>query len=698
MITNNFLYRNFLNQTGDFNTSWLISIDNTTGSGKFGISGTGNIYGYTIKSGEIYDPYNNLLGSYTSNKSFSLKNDIINSKDTLYYNNNPKYFFKTGNFFNGHNYNYFFVDPTGLNLDFDFIIKGEATTLQISGLNIRSKNDNTNEIINYVTGRIVNNKPELNVKIFDGFISSNPQFTLSGLPLSFYDTGYFYIITDSGTTQFNNRNFTLPITFNTNYGQISFDFNLINQYIPLQFSSLIVTPSGSVNIFDNQVLAFSVQYGTNSGSYLDIELNYISGSTGFFSGNIPSTGYVTDTISGIITGSGYLEKILNAQVLLTGYSPYKEINDSGYVTGLKINKFIYATGDVNLNYSISGTGLGTGYVYLTIPSSGEITVTVSGAVPYIGGGPLFYKTGGFISTGSSVDINNNPIEITGFSSNVTNFVTAFYTGIITGVYLTTGQYSNKLFTGLHTGSLAGKEVIGKPYYQLATGFGTGISKTGIVDADFFRFFEGGNYFFTKNITGISGFFALSDSNRVITGLSGILTCKQSLENFNYSGVSKITGINNFNIYIDECDEETIMFYFLATGRASEGFKLYTSLDNKIIEEKNIPKFIIVATTGNETELAYLENLQNLTGNSYGTGIRTRISHLGNTISGSGYFSGLFSEGACENNGIWEHNFVNYTITTGNFYTNNYINKFSSKILSSEENIIEDFNYIKFNIL
>ncbi len=698
MITQGLTYRNFLNQTGDFNTSWTISIDNITGSGRFGISGTGNVYAYTIKSGEIYDPYNNLLGSYNSNESFLLKNDIINSKDTLYYNNNPKFFFKTGTFFSGHDYNYFFADPSGLTLDFDFFIRGEATTLQISGLNARSKNDNTNQIVNTVTGRIINNKPQLNVKIFDGFISNNPQFTLSGLPLSFNDTGYFYIVTDSGTTEFNNTSFNLPITFNTNYGSVSFNFSFNNQYIPLQFSTLTVTPSGNVNIFDNEVLGFIAQYGSSSGSYLDIELNYVTGTTGFFTGNILGTGYVTDVISGIVTGSGFIEKTLNTSIILTGYNSYGAVNDSAPITGVTIREFVYATGNVEYNYNITGTGLGSGFVYLNIPSSGQITVSVSGNVPYVGGGPLFYTTGGFSSTGSSVDINNNPIQITGFSDTITNSVIVFYTGDIFGVYLTTGQYANKLFSGPHTGSLAGQEIISEPYYQLATGFGTGQIKTGSVNADFFRFFEGGNYFFIKNVTGVSGYFSLNDSNKIITGLSGLLNCKEDDDGIFYSGIGLISGSNRFNIYLDDCDNQTQFFYFLVTGKPQSDFKLYTSADKKIISEESIDKFIIIGATGNEVDFTYLENLENLTGNPYGTGIRTRISHLGNTISGSGYFSGIFSEGSCENEGIWEHQFIDFTTTTGEYFTNNYIYSFNQKIISAEDNIIENFNDIKFNIL
>jgi hypothetical protein len=701
MITSFLVYRNFLNQTGDLSTTWNLSIDNLTGSGSFGLSGVNGKYNFIVKSGEIYDPYDKLLGSYKINEPFVLQNNIKNSKDTLYFNNSAKFFFKESDFFTGNNYNYFFVDPSGLTIDFDFSIQGEATTLQASILNTRYKNDNTNQIINTITGRFINTKPNLNVKIFDAQINGVAQYSLSGFPLSFNDTGYFYILTDSGTNPINNNNITtLPIVANTNYGDIAFSLNVQNEYIAPIFHTFSISPSGNQNIQNNETIPFILQYGSSSGSSLNIQLNYISGTTGLITGNLIGTGYLNKTISGLITGSGFIEQVITDPITLSGYNSYYENYQYTQITGITAKQFAYATGEVRLDYSNIGTGLGTGYVYLDIPSSGQITVDVSGYVPYVGGGPLFYTTGNFKSTGYSVDINNNSIQVTGLSSIITNSVNVFYTGEISGVYLNTGQYSDKLFSGGHTGLLSDQEIISSPYYQLATGFGTGQIKTGIVNADFFRFFEGGNYFFTKIVTGISGYFQLSNNSQIITGLSGLLDCKFNDSAIQYSGIGKITGINHFNLFLDDCDTEAPIFYFLATGKPLEGFKLYASVGKEIIADEDIPKFIIMGVTGNESGFTYLENLNYLTGDSYGTGIRTRISHLGDTISGSGYFSGIFSEGACENYGVWEHNFVDSTSTikTGFYYTNNYISSFSQKIISAEDNIVDNFNIIKFEIL
>jgi hypothetical protein len=698
MITNSLVYRNFLNQTGNFSTNWILSIDNLTGSGSFGLSGVNKKYSFTVKSGELYDPYNKLLGSYKTNQSLTLQNNIIDSKDTLYFNNSPKLFFKQSDFFTNYDYNYFFVDPSGLTIDFDFSIRGEATTLQASILNKRYKNDNTNQVVDIITGQLVNTKPNLNVKIFNAYINGAAQYSLSGFPLSFNDTGYFYILTDSGTNPINNNNITsLPIIANTNYGDVSFALNIQNEYLPLVFHNFSVSPSIDQNILNNQTLSFVTEYGSSSGSYLTIELNYISGTTGFFIGDLIGTGYFNKTISGFISGSGFIEQIITDPITITGYNSYYESNQTSSVTGILAKQFAYATGNVELKYSLTGTGLGTGYVYLDIPSSGQITVHVSGYVPYIGGGPLFYNTGNFVATGYSVDQDNNSIQITGRVGDVASFITSVYSGDITGVYLNTGQYYAKSFSGKHLGALDGQEITSDPYYLLSTGYGTGYITTGKVNADFFRFFEGGHYFFNKNTTGISGYFSLSDGSRIITGLSGLLDC-QLAEPISYSGIALLSGANYFNLFIDECDPDTPFFYFLTTGNPVGNIELYTSKDNKLINDASIPKFVIIGITGNESGFTYLENLHNLTGNSYGTGIRTRISHLGNTISGSGYFSGVFSEGACENLGVWDHNFIDFTITTGFYSTNNYISAYSQKVISAEDSIVDNFNVIKFNIL
>ena len=698
MITSSLVYRNFLNQTGDLSTAWNLSIDNLTGSGSFGLSGANGKYSFIVKSGELYDPYNKLLGSYKINEPFALQNNIKDSKDTLYFNNSAKFFFKQSNFFTNHNYNYFFVDPSGLTIDFDFSIQGEATTLQASILNTRYKNDNTNQIINTITGRFVNTKPNLNVKIFNAQINGVAQYSLSGFPLSFNDTGYFYILTDSGTNPINNNNITtLPIVANTNYGDVEFSLNVQNEYIAPIFHTFSISPVGNQNIQNNETIPFILQYGSSSGSSLNIQLNYISGTTGLFTCNIIGTGYLNKNISGLITGSGFIEQVITDPITLSGYNPYYENYQYTQITGIAAKQFAYATGDVVFNYSVTGTGLGTGYVYLDIPSSGRITVNVSGYVPYIGGGPLFYTTGNFIATGYSVDEDNNPIQITGRVGDVFNFVTSVYSGDITGVVLDTGQYYVKSFSGKHLFSLDGQGIISDPYYLLSTGYGTGYITTGKVNANFFRFFEGGNYFFNKSTTGISGYFTLSDGSSIITGLSGLLDCKLA-EPISYSGIALISGTNYFNLFVDECSPDTPFFYFLATGNPVGNIELYASKEAELISDESIPKFIIIGVTGNESGFTYLENLNNLTENTYGTGIRTRISHLGNTISGSGYFSGVFSEGACENLGVWDHNFINFTVNTGFYSTNNYISAYSQKVISSEENIADNFNVIKFNIL
>ena len=179
MESSSFTKRNFLNQTGDFDITWNFYDDNSTGSVEFGISGQNSKYSYFLISGELYDPYQNLLGSYLPNESISLKNLVIGGKDTLYLEDEIEFYFKDNGFFTNHNYNYFYVDPKNCVLNFDFYLNGEVTDLTIQAKNKRFKNENTNERIDYITGTIYNTKPNLEVKIFDIQVLGNKMYQKS---------------------------------------------------------------------------------------------------------------------------------------------------------------------------------------------------------------------------------------------------------------------------------------------------------------------------------------------------------------------------------------------------------------------------------------------------------------------------------------------------------------------------------------
>jgi len=693
-------YRNFLNQTGDFETEWIISVDNTTGSGSFGISGDQKIYEYKLISGEIYDPYGNLLGSYGNNQNFSIKNIFANGKDSLYFNGITKFLFKSSPFLKPHDYNYFYIKPSGLDINSNFYIKGEKSKLNVSLLNPRYRNDNTNETINEIKAVILNDRPDLNVKIFNASIKDPTSYYLSGFPLSFFDSGSFYIYPKSEASRFVTEN--LVITFSTNFGDTTFNLNADNIYIPSSFSTLSIIPEGGVNITSNSTSDLFVNYGSSSGSYVTIELNYISGVTGFYSGQIIATGYRQDIVSGWVTGSGIIEKLITEPVVLTGVNSYTSQNEIKEVESILIQKFSYATGGVELYYDVYSTGLGTGIVYENVLSTGIAFTQSSGLVSYSAPGLLNFSVYSFKATGDTTDADGNPLKIVGVVPYTEGTTLTTYSGDIDNVFLNANQYESKIFTGKHTGSLDGLEIISDNYITVATGYGIGYPKTGIVDSSFYRFFQAGLYTFSKDVKGISGYTEISSVVDLKTGLEGLLNCK-NIGSISYSGIGEIEGTNQISLFIDECAQENPFFYFLSTGKALNEIRLFAKIEgeeNTFLEDASIPKFINLKVNENEKPFLHLENINYLTGNNNGQNIRTRISHIGNTSSGSGYFSGIFSEGSCEQSGsgIWEHNFPNAETKIQDYSTNNYLSSFNTRIISSEDTIIDNNNFIGFDIV
>jgi len=107
MIASGYIYRNILNQTGNFKTNWRISADNKTGVCEFGLSGSVapySKYSYLLSGGEIYDSSNKLITSYENGVSFTIQNDFINKADTFIFNNEIQYFHKP--IADNYNFNY----------------------------------------------------------------------------------------------------------------------------------------------------------------------------------------------------------------------------------------------------------------------------------------------------------------------------------------------------------------------------------------------------------------------------------------------------------------------------------------------------------------------------------------------------------------------------------------------------------------
>jgi len=468
------------------------------------------------------------------------------------------------------------------------------------------------------------------------------------------------------------------------FGNIDKNISITVKFFDLEFDYLFTTPSGEdILVPWSGLRNVYLYYGNNTGASLKFNLTYESGETGYIYGPIPVSGNYSTILSGYVSGSGYISEIIKDYVDFTGYSDFEQRTFVSGVTGFEVSKFIYATGFVSYDYRLTGTGLGTGIIYKDIYASGLVDKKISGYVPYIGGGTIFFGEDYFLATGFDADINNNKLIITGYAISGIGGKKLYYTGSITGVDLNEGQYYDKLFEYKFI-----KEdfyFIGPDYTLTGTGYATNATlKTGIVDEKFFINFDEGYYYFNKELTDQTGFCTISDETKVITGLSGLLNCNFSKER-KYIGVGNMRGKNNFHLFINACHKSGIYFKYLATGSGYD-IKYYTlnASDEPETLDINIPKFVTVSPSSDEISFNR-ENINYLTGNIYGQEIRTRISHIGQTSSGSGYFDNIFATGGvgCDGNGVWIHQSTGIE-KIDRYYSPLFVSNINVNILSHED--------------
>jgi hypothetical protein len=699
MESSAFIKRNFLNQTGDFDFTWNFYVDNATGSVEFGVSGQNGKYSYFLISGELYDPYENLLGSYLPNESISLRNLVVGGKDTLYLQNEIEFYFKDNNFFTNHNYNYFYVDPKNCVLNFDFYLNGEVTDLTIEAKNKRFKNENTNERVDYITGTIYNAKPNLQVKIFDMQVLGNKMYYLTGnnLPLVFNNETDIYFAVNTGDPDYGNKSVILSL--DTNFGTIEKSIYITGEYIPLVIDEFTISPSGESFFNNNNFQDFNINHGKNDGSSLSFEINYLDGVTGDITGYISGTGYFESKITGYVSGSGYVSKILQDKIIVSGYNDFnKRLEFDVFPENqIEIEKFVYATGFVEYDFSLQGRGLGTGYIYQDIKTTGLVEKQISGIVSYLNGGIVSITEDNFIATGYDVDAYGNRLQITGYAKSGQAIKKIYYNGEITGIEIPADYLVLKSFTG-NIGDRSNAEIISDPYIQTGIGYYTGVIKAGIVNTGFFLNFHPGYYTFRKISNGISGEGFFADSTELIlTGFESLLTNNANTGNVQY----KLSGIidnsdNLITVFLDYCSSGSnlVKYTILNTGANLTGYIVKGgSIDNVA----NKPNFIYIRPTGKvELENVFLENLDYLTGNEFGDRIRTRISHPGPTNSGTGYFSGLFFNNKQNiESGIWEHRYHNVSVETDEYLSQNFNNRISFNLNVLEDNFIDNPNNVLF---
>lgn len=709
MTTTQFRSINFLNQTGDFDYDLNLTVNNSTGYFEFGLSGNKNL---TFKGqyGKIKDINDNIIIGYVPDQELNIKGSIYSEKESLTIEDNLIY----SNISNtAYNFNYFYLNPIGCSLDYNFSLSGgytdfssRVTTPKIKDFNIIVDSANNPFITKTLTGVLVNQNPNLEIKIFSGVVASKTDtYNLYGFPITFNNTGTYLIDTNTGISASINDSF--DVLFYTNFGNITKTVTISGEVIPLFFLFFDVTPAisgfpniktGYDQIFVNNPNNFSLSYGFVSGANVQLNLSYISGLTGDVTGFLSATGKFDGTLSGYLTGSGYLSSYVATGITFSGGNDF--LNTTQFITdsGFYAQQFKVATGYSEGNYVITGYGLGSGYIYSSVFATGKIRVLVTGNVPYVGGTAVTVNPYPFTGSGIAYNQNNSGFIATGIVDGYfPNFAQLLYTGELTGIILNSGQYSGKNFIF----KPAGDSVIvsSAPYILEASGYESGIGPTGKVNPEFFTNFQEGYYTFTKNFTGTEGSVRVSDDTDIITGYLGIVECATS-EKRKYVGISQdIFGDVSGSAYLSSCDTDAfIPSGFIVTGKSNSNATLHI-LTGKCEEtgnlDENLPKFVVIRPTGvYELETQNLEVGTNLPFDQQSsflnnlTGSRTKIFG-----SGNGYFENVV--GDCQNLGRWDHLFSANEIKVEKNISDYILNTTNFKIITLEDNGLDYFSDVYF---
>lgn len=606
MIVSGFKQRNIYTQTDIFQYQFNPSLSNTSGRCDFGFSGASGVINWKLESGRIFDYNNNYLFSYQANSEVLISGSLSSGSNDFWINNNPIYIGqqKTGN-----NYNYFYINPSNVTVNFNLFINGNVPNYSYSVFD------------SYYSGELLTlnfvNQSNYPITIFSG-ATSNPNFSVvnaTGISIAGNSTGIIYLAA-SGFSPFLQD---IPLDFYTNFGDFAFLFN--GSGIPFDDSQfyILLGPENQV-VNDGITSPYTVNYFNTSGAALNVTLTYVSGDTGNYYVDVTTTGLITgQNVSGFITASGYLGGFSTGNYV-SGFNPLTGW-ESGLASGA-VTQFVYATGSLNSGYNLRIDAMGSGNIQANITGTGFGVFTFQG---WVSPANNILQVGNATGPGTGI---SDGITYTGLITNgiATYLATVAPPSGITGIFTpdeyTVVNYQQPFFA---TGFFA------RPYDLVGIAFATGRLISGVLEAEFGYNFEPGIYSFSKGFTGIG-----SGENAIIDSFNPVANT------FNTTGTTGIiSGIYTTGVDTAGCDFETPTL--TPTG--------IPQVIYNIDQEQVSPLSIFVMQPLNTGEY---------TGeNSFNPNTRTRISRNGNTISGSGYFDNVFQVPFYDS-GIWTESLSGYT--------------------------------------
>lgn len=328
-----------------------LSLDNTTGVGLFGFSGNGQQFKFDFQSGKIIDPESNYVSSYAPDKPFILSGDVNKNSYNYYIDDIPVRFSGQKTDFKAQR---FFTNSSGCSVDLNVVM----TASGLDAISVTGFPDNFEEG-DLITGKIVNTGSGASIDIYTGEINDpnlTGNFSVFSLPSTISGEGDIVL---SGISGDNGVQYDLTFDFDTSFGRTSaasqvsgfgyfkwaefelaksnleaFEITPTGSGLNQLFQPPVLISGGNYNAQKTGVLQGTVISGSGNyvlpGSKVHASLEYISGTTGQFSGMITGinlisggSGYINDPILSIDGGGG-----ANAEV--SGFL------SGGIVTGFEI--------------------------------------------------------------------------------------------------------------------------------------------------------------------------------------------------------------------------------------------------------------------------------------------------------------------------------------------------------------------------
>jgi hypothetical protein len=321
-------------------------------------------FNFKFNNGKIFDPENRLVYFYDQNENVNISGNISANKFSYYINDNL--ICLNGNK-NSYTITGYYINTSNCTTDSEIKILGTqpAYSLNLSPIFYITGT-------NYLTGSI-NNSNNLEFKIYSGSITVPTGFEIQNLSDYVINTGIFSInhYNLSQNQVEDERLYEIQLNLFTNFGQITQNFTTTGSYsgyvnVNLNLNDItdyfirsgVQTAIGDYKE-NNYILNFDIISGSlrsppsGLNKNLFIKFEYSGGKTGEITGNINSSGSKNFTLTGVLSGSGYLYG--TTSLATTGYQGLSGVNITGYVTG-SVQDYLFVTGNVSMSKTLSMTG------------------------------------------------------------------------------------------------------------------------------------------------------------------------------------------------------------------------------------------------------------------------------------------------------------------------------------------------------